>query len=234
MKTIILPRQELLRKAADEICAVFREKPDAAVTMAAGRTMLPLWELLGETVREGKLSMKEARFFQTAEFLDAPAACSLQEMTEQHLLACTDLDPEHCFWLSDYADCPEDYDAALQNAGGLDLAVLGLGDNAHIGLNEPPVPFDTRTGIRKLTKDTRNQYAWLFGSAEKAPEKACTMGIRTLTEAKKIMVLCLGEKKAQATFSMLYARTDGLVPAAYLQLPYDVTVYADPEAAEKL
>ena len=232
MKTVVSDRASVLDRAAEAVCALLKAKPDAAVTLAAGRTMLPLWERLGELVCRGELSFSEVRFFQTAEFLNAPAEKTFRHMTEKKLLAVTDLKPEHCFWLSE--ENLKDCDEAIAKAGGLDLAVLGLGNNAHIGLNEPATQYDTRCRIQKLTPKTREQYGWLFGSAEEVPEKACTLGIHTLVEAKKILVLALGEEKAQATFDMLYARDDSIIPAAFLQLPFDVTVYADTEAGKKL
>ncbi len=232
MKKIVSDRESVLRQAAEVICGLLTEKPDAVVTMAAGRTMLPLWEMLSRDIRERKLSLSETLFFQTAEFIGAEEEKTLRRMTEEKLLAATDLRPEHCFWLTE--ETLSDFDREIAEAGGLDLAVLGIGDNAHVGFNEPGTPYDTRCRIQKLTEKTRTQYAWLFGSAEAVPERACTMGIHTLADAKKIIVLALGEEKAQAAFHMLYARDDGVVPAAYLQLPYDVTVFADTEAGEKL
>ena len=232
MKTLVSDRASVYDRAAEAVCALLKAKPDAAITMAAGRTMLPLWERLGELVRRGELSLSEVRFFQTAEFIDAAAEKTFRHMTEEKLLAVTDLKPDNCFWLSEknLKDCDE----AIAKAGGLDLAVLGLGNNAHIGFNEPATQYDTRCRIQKLTAKTREQYGWLFGLAEAVPEKACTLGIHTLVEAKKILVLALGKEKAQATFDMLYARDDSIIPAAFLQLPFDVTVYADTEAGKKL
>ena len=232
MKTLVSDRMSVYNRAAEAVCALLKEKPDAAVTMAAGRTMLPLWERLGELVQQGELSFSEVRFFQTAEFVDAPEEKTLRRMTEEKLLAVTDLKPEHCFWLSE--ENLKACDEAIAKAGGLDLAVLGLGNNAHIGFNEPATQYDTRCRIQKLTPKTRQQYGWLFGAAEAVPEKACTLGIHTLAEAKKILVLALGEEKAQATFDMLYARDDSVIPAAFLQLPFDVTVFADTDAGAKL
>ena len=231
MKTLILEKRELYAKAADELCALLREKPDAVFTLAAGRTMLPLWEELARRVAEGSVSFSKARFFQTAEFLDVPEEKSLRRMTEEHFVCRTDLRPEACFWLE--AERPEACEEALEAAGGLDMAVLGIGDNAHIGLNEPATPWSSPCRIQKLTDKTKRQYAWLFPEGT-APEKAVTMGIRTLTRAKQILALCVGEEKAPATFSMLYARDDSYIPAAFLQLPANVTVFADPEAAKNL
>ena len=231
MKTVVSDSASVLERAAESICAVLKEKPDAAITMAAGRTMLPLWARLGELVRRGELSLSGARFFQTAEFIDAPADLTLRRMTEEKRRAVTDLKPEHCFWLSE--ENLKDCDEAIAKAGGLDLAVLGLGNNAHIGLNEPATQWDTHCRIQKLTEKTRRQYAWMFPERS-VPEKAVTMGIRTLTSARNILVVALGEEKAPATFSMLYARDDSVIPAAFLQLPRNVKVYADPAAAKSL
>ena len=231
MKTVILEQADLIRNAADEICSMICEKPGAVFTMAGGWTMMPLWRELSCRVREGKLSFAEARFFQTAEFLSVPEEYTFRRQLEEGFVSKTDLRPEACFWLDETG--PESCDDAIAAAGGLDFAVLGIGNNAHIGLNEPATQWDTRCRIQKLTEKTRRQYAWMFPEGS-VPEKAVTMGIRTLTSARNILVLALGEEKAPATFSMLYARDDSVIPAAFLQLPRNVTVYADPAAAKSL
>lgn len=118
--------------------------------------------------------------------------------------------------------------------GGLDLAVLGLGINAHIGYNEPATPFDSLTHVQKLTAATKRQLATRFGGEENCPEFAVTMGIKTLVSARSIMLLAFGEHKADAVFKMLYGRNDSVIPAAFLQIPLNVTVYLDKEAAQKL
>ncbi len=231
MKTIVLDREALYSEAADAVCALLREKPGAVVSFAAGRTMFPLWEILVRRVQEGSLSFSKARFFQMAEFLNMPEELSFRHQTEKNFLSKTDLPPEARFWLADAET--EACDAALEAAGGLDLAVLGLGNNAHIALNEPGTQWNTGFRIQKLTDKTRRQYEWMFPEGQ-AAQKAITMGIRTLTSARNILVLTAGEEKAPATFSMLYARDDSVIPAAFLQLPRNVTVYADPDAAKNL
>ena len=231
MKTVVLEHRELICSAADDICELLRKKPCAVFTIAGGCTMMPLWEELSCRVREGKLSFAEARFFQTAEFLDVPAEYTFRRQLEEGFISKTDLSPEACTWLD--GSCPEACDEAIAAAGGLDMAVLGIGCNAHIGLNEPATQWDTRCRIQKLTEKTRRQYAWMFPDRE-VPEKGVTMGVRTLASAKKILVLAVGEEKAPATFSMLYARDDSVIPAAFLQIPSNVTVYADPSAAKNL
>ncbi|MCR5089053.1 MAG: 6-phosphogluconolactonase [Oscillospiraceae bacterium] len=226
MKTIVKEQRELLQEAANQIAGLLRGKPDARIAMSAGRTMLPLWDMLAET------DFSEAFLFQTAEFVSAPEEKTLRHMMETELLPRAGFRPENCFWLTE--DTLGDFDERIAQKGGLDLAILGIGDNAHIAFNEPATPYDTRCRKQRLTGKTRKQYSWLFGGEAAVPASAVTMGIHTLTDAGKIMLLAFGEEKAQAVFDMLYARNDSVIPAAFLQLPADVTVYADPEAAGKL
>ena len=232
MKTLIRAQDEMFRLAADKVCSLLREKPDAALTLAAGRTMFPLWELLCEAAAGGEADFSAARFFQTAEFLGVPEEKSLRRLTEERLLRKIGIPEENCFWLTE--ENAGRCDEAIRRCGGLDLAVLGLGVNARIGYNEPGTQFSTGCRVQKLTGKTKQQLAWLFPDAASVPEKAVTMGIRTLTQAKEILVLAVGEEKAKAVFDMLYARDDSVIPAAFLQIPANVTVYADPAAGSRL
>ena len=232
MKTLIRAQDELFRLAADRICSLLREKPDAALTLAAGRTMFPLWELLCEAAAGGEADFSAARFFQTAEFVGVPEEKSLRRLTEERLLRKIGIPEENCFWLTE--ENAGRCDEAIRRCGGLDMAVLGLGVNAHIGYNEPGTQFSTGCRVQKLTGKTKQQLAWIFPDAASVPERAVTMGIRTLTQAKEILVLAVGEEKAKAVFDMLYARDDSVIPAAFLQIPANVTVYADPAAGSRL
>ena len=232
MKTLIRAQDELFRLAADKVCSLLREKPDAALTLAAGRTMFPLWELLCEAAAGGEADFSAARFFQTAEFLGVPEEKSLRRLTEERLLRKIGVPEENCFWLTE--ENAGRCDEAIRRCGGLDLAVLGLGVNARIGYNEPGTQFSTGCRVQKLTGKTKQQLAWLFPDGASVPEKAVTMGVRTLTQAKEILVLAVGEEKAKAVFDMLYARDDSVIPAAFLQIPANVTVYADPGAGSRL
>ena len=232
MKTLIRAQDELFRLAADKACSLLREKPDAALTLAAGRTMFPLWDLLCEAAAGGEADFSAARFFQTAEFLGVPEEKSLRRLTEERLLRKIGIPEENCFWLTE--ENAGRCDEAIRRCGGLDMAVLGLGVNAHIGYNEPGTQFSTGCRVQKLTGKTKQQLAWLFPDGVSVPEKAVTMGIRTLTQAKEILVLAVGEEKAKAVFDMLYARDDSVIPAAFLQIPANVTVYADPAAGSRL
>ena len=232
MKTVVLEKEESLRAAADQIARLLKGKPDAVLAFSTGRTMRALFQVLAARCAEGKLSLKNATVFAVTEFEDAAEEQSARAQILDELVGSTDLREENCRFLS--AETAADYDAQIAACGGLDMAVLGLGVNAHIGYNEPAVPFDSHTHRQKLTDKTRAQLAEQFGSAEAAPAFAWTMGIKTLVSAGKILVLAYGEEKAWAVFQMLYARDDSVIPAAFLQIPPEVTAFLDPASAQKL
>ena len=232
MKTIVCKIEGCCRQAADQIQDLLREKPEAVLALACGRSMQPLFGELAKRCAAGELSLREARVFAVTEFEDCPEEQSCRAELERELLARTDLRKENCFYPG--GESGEDYEARIAEAGGLDLAVLGLGDNAHFGYNEPATPYNSRTHRQKLTDATRRQLAWRFGAEEAVPAFAWTMGVKTVLEARQILVLAFGEEKAKPAFQMLYARDDSFVPAAFLQLPLNVTVYLDPAAAAKI
>ena len=232
MKTIVLEREESLCRVAEEIGALLAEKPGAVLAFSTGRTMRALFAVLARRFEEGRLSLARATVFAVTEFEDAPEEYTARRQILSELVETTDLPAENCRFLS--ALTAEGYDDAIRAAGGLDLAVLGLGVNAHVGYNEPATPYASLTHLQKLTEKTRAQLAAVFGSVEAAPTYAWTMGIRTLVSARRLFVLAYGEEKARAVFQMLYARDDSVIPAAFLQLPPEVTVWLDPAAAEEL
>ena len=232
MKTIIRKKEDSLALAADEIGSLLKEKPTAVLALSAGRTMSGLFTVLADRCREGTLHLKQARIFAVTEFEDCGEEHSARAQLIRELVETTDLPLENCHFLT--AESAEHYDGQIAALGGLDLAVLGLGVNAHIGYNEPAVPYDSLTHRQKLTDKTRRQLEGQFGSLELVPAYAWTMGIKTLVSARRILVLAYGEEKAEAVFQMLYARDDSVIPAAFLQLPPEVCVYVDDEAGRKL
>ena len=232
MKTIVCEKEECCRRAALQIRETLEKKPDAVLAVSAGRTMTPLFGELARLCAAGELNLKEARVLAVTEYVDCPENLSCRSQLERELLAATDLPKENCRFLTEENAALTDEE--IKALGGLDLAVLGLGDNAHFGYNEPATPYDTRTHRQKLTDATRRQLAERFGGEELAPAYAWTMGVKTLVEAREILVLAFGDEKAKPAFQMLYARDDSFVPAAFLQLPLNVTVYLDPAAAAKI
>lgn len=116
------------------------------------------------------------------------------------------------------------------NEEPIELCILGLGYKGQIGFNEVATPFDSITHDQKLTSTTREEYSFLGD----VPDYGRTMGIKSICSSKEIMVVATSEKRSNALFGMLYGRDDSTIPAAFLQIPVNVTVFADSEAASKL
>lgn len=232
MKTIISDENEIISKAAELVCSVLRKKSDAVIALVGGRSVEGLYRKLAEICAAGELSFKNARFLGVADYVAAPKEKSHSHQIKEKFLAYTDANSDNIYFPQ--ADDCAAYDALVEYLGGIDLAILGLGENAHIGYNEPATPYASSCRVQKLTEATKRQNALMFGGAENVPETAVTMGIKTLCDAREIMLLAFGENKAQAVHKMLYGRNDSVVPAAFLQIPMNVTVLVDKAAASQL
>jgi len=180
---------------------------------------------------DGEISFSEARVFAVTELLDVPAHMRCRKTIFDDFLSKTDIKSENIHF-PDIEDM-DAYERRIESVGGVDLAVLGIGENAHIGYNEPATQFSSLCHVQKLTDATKRQLEKQFGAAY-IPERAFTMGIKTITQAKDIIVLAFGEEKAGAVHKMLYGRNDSVVPAAFLQIPMNVTVYLDKAASSQL
>lgn len=202
------------------------------LALACGQTMAPLWNRLTGLCETGGLSFQNARILCVTEFCGVPEEKSCRRALTAGLLEKTDVRPENCYFPD--PDAPGDYDALIESLGGLDLAVLGLGENCHIGYNEPGTLFDSRTHVQKLTDRTKRQLLKRGFTEKDMPESAVTMGIRTITGAREILLLARGADKAGAVYQTLYARTTSYIPSAFLQIPLNVTVVADEEAGREL
>ena len=230
MKTIISASEDVLYQAAEQVKEVLASKPDALLALSAGEDCVKLYEKLEKMQRSGQISFARAKIFSVAGFCgeenrrgNAPLASFLSRV---------DADTDNCVFLSE--ENLESYDEMIAARGGIDLAVLDIGPNARLGYNEPATPFDSLTHRQKLTDSSRRELAPLFGAEEDVPEYALTMGIKTLVSARNIMLIASGESRAEAVFKMLYGRNDSFVPAAFLQIPLNVTVYLDEASAQKL
>ena len=234
MKTIIQPRRETLNAAAGTLSALLVEKPGAVLAASAGESCLALYDVLASLRAEGRLDFSQVRLFALTEFeglaQDDPRSCRAR--LQSRLIGPCGIAGERVTFLN-AANC-ERYDEEIAASGGLDLAILDVGINGRIGFNEPATAYDSLTHHQKLTHKSRVELAPLFGGEEQVPAYGLTAGVKTIVEAKKILVLALGDSRADAVYKMLYARSDSFVPAAFLQLPPQVEVYLDTDAAGKL
>ena len=232
MKTVVTSKADAERRAARHIASLLERKPEAVLALTAGHSTAGLYAELARLCAAGEIGLSRARVFAVTELVGVPYEHSCRAVLERELVDKTDLDPNN-FFIPDADGC-ESYDAAIAAAGGIDLAVLGIGLNAHIGYNEPATPFDTRTHVQKLTDATKRQLLAQGEEGRARAEFAVTMGLHTLVEARDLLLLAFGQEKAEPVFKMVYGKTITYVPASFLQLPLNMTAYLDEAAAEKL
>ncbi|MEU3601787.1 glucosamine-6-phosphate deaminase [Streptomyces sp. NPDC006798] len=225
---------------AEAMAALLRRKPDALLGVATGSTPLPVYQALAAKVRAGEVEMSGARICQLDEYVGLPAghpesyrSVVLREVVEPLGL------PESSFIgpdgaADDVAAACAAYDRALTEAGGVDLQLLGIGTDGHIGFNEPCSSLASRTRIKTLTEQTRKDNARFFDSVDEVPHHVITQGIGTILEARHLVLLATGEAKADAVALAVEGPLSALVPASALQLHPHATIVADEAAASRL
>ena len=239
MQLIVTDPQQAAVRAAGLYVDLLRRKPDAVLGLATGSTPLGLYARLAALCRAGALSFARATSFNLDEYVGLPATHdqSYRYFMEHNLFSHVDLPAERTHVPSglDVSDAAlAGYDAAIEAAGGIDLQLLGLGGNGHIGFNEPGTPFGLGTHVVELTARTRQDNARFFASLDEVPTHAATMGVKTVMHARAILLLAFGSAKAEAVRAALTGPVTEDVPASVLQLHPDVTVFCDEEAAKLL
>lgn len=213
---------------------ILAEKPGAVIALPAGRTPDALYNEIVRRVKEDSLSLSSAKLVLLSEFEgvspEDPISCVYS--LRSRLIDRTDVKLSNCIFPSE--ENIDRLDEIIIAAGGIDIAVLGLGRAGQIAYNEPTTQFSSPSHRQKLSPGTCRALLETYGEECKIPYYAYTLGIKTIVSAKKIIVMAFGEEKAEAVFKMLYARDDSLVPAAFLQIPAEVTVFADKAAASKI
>lgn len=239
MKPIVVSAEEAAVRAAELYRALLRRKPDAVLGLATGSTPLGLYAQLVALYRAGEISFAQATSFNLDEYVDLPPTHdqSYRYFMEKNLFSQIDL-PQARIHVPSGLDVSEAalaaYDEAIEAAGGIDLQLLGLGGNGHIGFNEPGTPFALGTHVVALTERTRRDNVRFFASLDEVPTHAATMGVRTVMHARAILLLAFGRAKAEALAAALTGPVTPDVPASVLQLHPDVTVFCDKEAAALL
>lgn len=225
---------------AESIAGLLRRKRDALLGVATGSTPLPVYQALTAKVRAGEVDASGARIAQLDEYVGLPAGHpeSYRSVVLREVVAPLGL-TEDAFMGPDgaaedvQAAC-EAYDRALAEAGGVDLQLLGIGTDGHIGFNEPCSSLASRTRIKTLTRQTREDNARFFDSPDEVPHHVITQGIGTILEARHLVLLATGEGKAEAVAQTVEGPVAAVVPASALQLHPHATVVVDEAAASKL
>ena len=237
MRIVIDTAENIAAMAAQQYVALLKRKPNAVLGGATGSTPLGLYAELVRLNKAGEISFKDASSFNLDEYvgLDGTHDQSYRYFMDHNLFDHIDIDKTRTHVPSgiDVSD-PAAYDKQIEAAGGVDLQLLGIGNNGHIGFNEPGTPFGSLTHIVELTESTREANKRFFKSIDEVPTHAVTMGVKTVMQARSIILMAIGPAKAPIMKEMLQGPVTEKVPASVLQLHPDVTVYMDYEAAKLL
>lgn len=227
---------DLSRKAANIISAQIIMKPDAVLGLATGSTPVGTYRQLIAWYEEGDLDFSEVRSVNLDEYkgLSGEHDQSYRYFMNHNLFDHVNINKEVTNVPNGLAEDAEAecarYNQVIAALGGIDLQLLGIGGNGHIGFNEPCQVFEKGTHVVTLTEETRVSNARFFSSIDEVPTHALTMGIGNIMSAKKILLLASGEAKAKAVYDSCFGPVTPNVPASVLQLHSDVIVIAD-EAA---
>lgn len=237
MKIIIGSEQEIAQKAAQRYVQLLAKKPDAVLGYATGSTPLGLYAELVRLNKAGEIDYKNVTTFNLDEYagLDGTHDQSYRYFMNTNLFNHVNIDlaKTHVPSGLDIA-AAADYDKQIEAAGGIDLQLLGIGNNGHIGFNEPFTPFGSRTHLVDLTESTREANKRFFASIDDVPTQAVTMGVRTVMNARGIILMAIGKAKAEIIAKTVNGPVTEEVPASVLQLHPDVEVYLDYDAASLL
>jgi glucosamine-6-phosphate deaminase len=241
MEVLILPtREQATMLAARLIARELRRKPHLVLGLATGRTMERLYHLLGEKHKEQGLDFSLCRTFNLDEYIGLPVESpySYRYYMNHHLFSRINIDIRNTFlpngMATDLAAACQAYEAQIKEFGGVDVQLLGIGSDGHIGFNEPLSSLRSRTRAKALTPETIRQNASLCGGADNMPRRAITMGVGTILDSDKCLMLVTGETKAKILAQAVEGPITSMVTASALQLHPHCLVIVDEEAGQYL
>ncbi|MBT1003545.1 glucosamine-6-phosphate deaminase [Paenarthrobacter sp. DKR-5] len=236
---IVENQRQLGETAADMIESVIRANPRAVLGIATGSSPLPVYAALARRVRNG-LDLSGVQAFALDEYVGLSAE---HQQSYRNVIRCEVVEPlrmnpalvhvpDGCAYDLN-AECLG-YERAIKDAGGVDLQILGIGSNGHIGFNEPGSDPASETRVVDLTEQTRQDNARFFNSLQDVPKHSITQGIGTILRARQILLVASGYPKAAALKAAMHEPTDPATPASHLRAHSSATVIADSGAASQL
>ena len=232
--------EEVSKKAAQMILSQVTLKPNSVLGLATGSTPIGMYENLVKLNKKGDIDFSEVRTFNLDEYYNLPIDNnqSYHYFMYKNLFEHININPKNIHipnGMTDDVDAEcERYDELIKNAGGVDIQVLGIGNNAHIGFNEPTVNFEKGTHLVELDDSTIEANSRFFDNIEDVPKKAITMGVGSIFKSRKIMLIATGENKAEAIYNTVYGKVVPEVPASILQFHSDIVLILDKDAAKLL
>ncbi len=227
----------LSRNAAAELAHYITKRPSCVLGLATGTTPIGLYNELVKTYECGDLSFAQVSTFNLDEYrgLSGDHEQSYRAFMDRHLFDRVDIDKAHTHVPDganpDAAVVCNSYEAAIEASGGIDVQLLGLGHNGHIGFNEPAADFPRTTHLVRLTQSTIDANSRLFSSKDEVPREAYTMGVGTIMRARAILLVVQGASKANIVRRACFGPVTPNVPASILQFHHNLTVLVDREAA---
>jgi glucosamine-6-phosphate deaminase len=231
---------EVARVVADAVEALLRRKPDAVLGLATGSSPLATYDELIERHGAGRISFATARGFLLDEYIGLPEGHpqSYRSFIERYFTGVVDFAPSAVQSPDGAAtDIPAmcvAYEAAIRAAGGVDLQLIGIGGDGHVGFNEPISSFASRTRVKTLTAETRADNARFFASPDDVPRHVVTQGIGTILDARHVVLIATGASKAAPIRHAVEGPLAAICPASALQLHPHASVVIDDAAAGEL
>ena len=231
---------DVSRYTAQRLLDRILAKPDAVLGLATGSTMEPVYARLVDWLRQHSGDLSRLRTFNLDEYvgLGASHAQSYCHYMCRHLFDKLNVPRERVHlpdgMARDLEGACRAYSDAIQTVGGLDLQLLGIGSNGHIGFNEPHTPFTSRTHVIALSEQTRIDNGRFFSDPSEVPTHALTMGIQDILEAREILLVATGPSKAGIMAELYHCGVDEALPATALKQHGNVTIVMDREAAALL
>lgn len=239
MELKILSLNEINLAIKDEIASLLRRKPNAILGLATGSSPIGVYDELVKAYKAGDISFNEVTSFNLDEYfgLSGDHPQSYRYFMNTHLF-------DHVNILKSKTHIPsidknsedyyETYDNKIKDHGGIDFQILGIGSNGHIAFNEPGTSFDSLTHIVDLKESTIKDNSRFFNSISEVPTKAVSMGLKSIMNAKRIVIIITGKNKANALKRLMDKGISTDFPASILHRHPKVTIYADKEAASLL
>ncbi|WP_273651667.1 glucosamine-6-phosphate deaminase [Cellulomonas fimi] len=241
MEVVIAPAAQLARIAADAVERLLRARPTAVLGLATGSSPLAVYDELARRHAEEGLSFAHARAFMLDEYVGLPADHPerYRNVIEKEIASRVDFadgavqGPDGL--ATDVPAACAAYEQAIADAGGVDLQILGIGTDGHVAFNEPGSSLASRTRIKTLTRQTREDNARFFGGdVDQVPTHCLTQGLATIMAARHLVLLATGRGKAEAVHQLAEGPVSAMWPATVLQHHPHVTVLVDDAAASRL
>ena len=231
---------QLSQKAAQLVAQQIQQKPASVIGFATGSTPLGLYQELVAMYQNKEITFNQITSFNLDEYLGLSRnhPQSYYRFMWDHLFSHVGMEDRRINFppgiFQDGQSICEQYEDEMEKSGGIDLQILGIGVNGHIGFNEPSEAFTLQTHVVELAEETIHANARFFDNEDEVPRYAITMGVRSIMRARSILLLASGENKAEAIQKMFTDKADPQVPASILQLHSNVTLLVDKEAASLL